>query len=218
MEIPGQMQINVNANVRNEPAAQPGNAQQVNMGGAVPVRQLEHGRAVEAHLLELLNVQDRRLSDDELLAEIQRNSEEMDKNINDRLLDMRSRQADIRGLMAANDAISAQANRAGNAAVPLDLAAPVSYQNADGTTARSTLGEILRANGVNVGSVTTAPESLRTIRDAISHKADSIKTDNERGQMDVQQMMSRRSQLFQMTSNVLASRNETRKSIAQNIR
>ncbi len=80
------------------------------------------------------------------------------------------------------------------------------------------IGAILAAAGVNVGTVTMSPDSIRGLRDAIGAKVSSIKTNNERGQMEVQQMMSRRSQLFQMTSNVLASRSETRKSIVQNIR
>lgn len=205
----GQAQTNLNPSVLQQPQV----AQQVS--------QQQQAAPARAHLESLLGANGRSMSDDELLAEIQRNSEEMDATINERLVNMRAKQADVRALMGALDAISAQQNAAGDANRPLNLDAEVAIKNPDGTyvTPAPRLGDVLQQAGITLGPTTKmTPDSIKALRDAITHQADSIKTDNERGQMDIQQMMSRRSQIFQMASNVLASRNETRKSIAQNIR
>lgn len=191
-------------------------------GGAAPVVSTPEQRAASAQLHEMMSLSNRSMSDEELLAEIQRNAGEMDKNINMSLTNMRGGQLDLRALDAALNGIAAQQNALSSpppSPLPaLNLIAEVQVEDADGVRSMKSIGAILAAAGVNVGTVTMSPDSIRGLRDAIGAKVSSIKTNNERGQMEVQQMMSRRSQLFQMTSNVLASRSETRKSIVQNIR
>jgi hypothetical protein len=160
------------------------------------------------------------LSDEDILLMVGEQLNDLDLNIRSKLAGMKQNAARGRMLSEALNALNNQiTTAAGNQTAPLDLRAPFTYTDEGGARVQTTLGEVLRQFGVTVPADAKLSETtIRDLRKAIEERATSLRSEGETSQIELQQVMSRRSQLLQITSNVMASRNESRKAIAQNIR
>jgi hypothetical protein len=158
------------------------------------------------------------LSDEDILIMVGAQLNDLDANIRGKLTGMKQNAARGRMLNEALTELSNQVSTAeGRQDAPIDLTARFTYTDEGGATRVTTLGEVLRQYGVTPGQ-TLSEANVRALRDAIEKKAGDIRSEGETSQIELQQLMSRRSQLLQITSNVMASRNDSRKAIAQNIR
>lgn len=63
-----------------------------------------------------------------------------------------------------------------------------------------------------------APAASKDANDVISQEMDSIRSENETAMIEIQSIISKRSQALQMTSNMVNSFNETAKALIQNLR
>lgn len=134
---------------------------------------------------------------------------------------MKSRAADGRVLGAIAAEITRQVNgcRVGDRdSTPL-ANGDVEYLDENGAKQTAKLFDLMdrfhvpRADGTTLNN-----ESLSGVRAAITSLNDDLRAQGESSQIELQQIMSRRSQMLQITSNIMAARNDSRKSIAQNIR
>jgi hypothetical protein len=158
------------------------------------------------------------LSDEDILMMVAEQMNDIDANIRGKLAGMKQNAARGRMLNEALIALNNQVTAAnGDQGRAIDLNATFTYVDEGGATRTAKLGEVLRQYGVTPGE-TLSEANVRALRDAIEKKAGDIRSEGETSQIELQQVMSRRSQLLQITSNVMASRNDSRKAIAQNIR
>lgn len=161
------------------------------------------------------------LSDDELLLRVGQYTRQLDMEVKGKLDGMKSRAADGRVLGAIAAEITRQVNACGANAretTVLDPNATVTYTDANGDQQSAKLGELLERFKIPGAGATLSGESLSGVRAAITSLNDDLRAQGESSQIELQQIMSRRSQMLQITSNIMASRNDSRKSIAQNIR
>jgi hypothetical protein len=183
--------------------------------------QAQTGAQVEG-LERLLGRGLRSMSDDELLLLVNQYTQNMDIEIQQHVLGMRERAVMTRMIGAAQTAINEQAKNAGDRrdTTPLDLTAEVEIGRDDGSTEKITLGALLDRAGIRLkpGTNTLSQANVEALKTNLTEAANSVRSEGEASQIGLQQLMSRRSQMLQITSNMMASRNETRKSIAQNIR
>jgi hypothetical protein len=101
----------------------------------------------------------------------------------------------------------------------LDLTARVRIIDRHGSEVTMTLGELAESLGIRLPSPAKLnAQTVEAINTEVNKYVDEIRSQNEQGQLELQQIMSRRSQMLQITSNILASRNDSRKTIAQNMR
>jgi hypothetical protein len=161
------------------------------------------------------------LSDDELLLRVGQYMRQLDTEVKAKLDGMRARAADGRVLAA----IAAEITRQANAVRPedrerteLDLSRPVTYTDANGFEQTATLGQLLERYRIPADNVRLGGDALSGVRAAITALNEDLRAQGESSQIELQQIMSRRSQMLQITSNIMASRNDSRKAIAQNIR
>jgi len=158
------------------------------------------------------------LSDEDILMMVAEQMNDIDANIRGKLAGMKQNAARGRVLTGALNELNNQVTAAnGDQGRAIDLNATFTYVDEGGATRTAKLGEVLRQYGVTPGQ-TLSEANVRALRDAIEKKAGDIRSEGETSQIELQQVMSRRSQLLQITSNVMASRNDSRKAIAQNIR
>lgn len=163
------------------------------------------------------------LSDDDILIMVSDQLNDIDQTIRGHLSGMKQSAARGRmlagALTALNNQVAARSapGSTTNLEQPPDLNARFSYVDESGVQVETTVGAVFGQFGITASS-SLKEADVRTMRDSLEQKMSAIRTETEGSQLNLQQMMSRRSQLLQITSNVLASRNESRKSIAQNIR
>jgi hypothetical protein len=164
----------------------------------------------------------RSLGDDELLLLVSQFTQHADVEIQQKVLGLSERAARTRALGEALGEVQRQVQAAGERRndTRLRLDAEVTVPTGAGGSERITLGALLERLGVRLpdrdARLTT--EFVDAFRTQVSAAGDFIRSEGEASQLQLQQLMSRRSQMLQITSNMMASRNETRKSIAQNIR
>ncbi|MFO0560159.1 MAG: hypothetical protein U0269_19240 [Polyangiales bacterium] len=158
------------------------------------------------------------LSDEDILIMVGEQLNDLDANIRGKLAGMKQNAARGRMLSGALTALNEQVSAAGgNQNAPIDRNATFKYIDEGGAERTTTLGAVLDRYGLNPGDK-LSEENVRKLRDGIERRAGDIRSEGETSQIELQQVMSRRSQLLQITSNVMASRNDSRKAIAQNIR
>jgi hypothetical protein len=201
-------------------------AEQTRISGAAEraaesAAQAQTGAQVEG-LERLLGRGLRSMSDDELLLLVNQYTQNMDIEIQQHVLGMRERAVMTRMIGAAQTAINEQVKNAGDRrdTTPLDLNAEIEIGGDDGSTQKITLGALLDRAGIRLkpNSNTLSQANVEALKANLTEAANSVRSEGEASQIGLQQLMSRRSQMLQITSNMMASRNETRKSIAQNIR
>ncbi|MDP3278450.1 MAG: hypothetical protein Q8Q09_24890 [Deltaproteobacteria bacterium] len=180
-------------------------------------------RAAEQELGTLLDAGISALSDDEILIQVGHYTATLDGQVNEQLTGMRENARKSREISAVLNYYSAretEVDKGQHAATPVDLNQQLNVQMPDGSTRTRTVGEILAENGITP-STAHGPvmlSSLSALRDSAKSALEGIRGGGEMRQLEMQQVLSKRNQLMQVVSNVMASRSETRKSIAQNIR
>ena len=163
------------------------------------------------------------LSDDELLLRVGQYTQELDMDIRSKLNGMRSRAADSRILGSVLAEITRQVSEAGAGRADKDLnldGRSLTYQDEHGVTQTATLRSLMEHYGIcEPGAIVKMDDTMvQSLRTKITSLTDDLRASGESSQIELQQVMSRRSQMLQIVSNIMASRNESRKSIAQNVR
>jgi hypothetical protein len=160
------------------------------------------------------------LGDDELMMLVGQYTRQIDIDIRQHMIGMRSRANQSRNYNAVMEEVLRQVGNTSNRNnEPLNLDARIPIVNERGETEHLPLRDVMRSLGIRTGEnpkLTT--EVVEAIKTAVNKNVEGIRAQSEQGQLELQQIMSRRSQMLQITSNIFASRNESRKSIAQNIR
>lgn len=160
------------------------------------------------------------LGDDELMMLVGQYTRQIDIDIRQHMIGMRTRANQSRNYNAAMQEVLRQVGVATDRNnTRLDQNAPVRVMNERGEEVTMPLGDLLRSVGATLpADAKLTGEVVEVIKSAVNKEVEAIRAQSEQGQLELQQVMSRRSQMLQITSNIFASRNESRKSIAQNIR
>jgi|LNFM01.1.fsa_nt_gb hypothetical protein len=161
------------------------------------------------------------LGDDELMMLVGQYTRQIDIEIRQHMTGMRTRANQSRNYNAAIAEMNRQVSNAGNERgnTKLDLEADVKIINERGEEQTVKLGALMNSLGIKLPTnPKLSVETVEAIKTAVNTNVENIRAQNEQGQLELQQIMSRRSQMLQITSNIFASRNETKKSITQNIR
>lgn len=181
-------------------------------------------QAAERELHELLGVGVGSVSDDEILLQVGQYTATLDAQVNDQLTGMRDNARKSRELSAALGCLTACENsvvdKTLRATTNIHWDQPVNVTLPDGTAGTISLRNLLKNNGVAIPSETYPMNeaNMASLRESLKNALEGIRGGGEIRQLEMQQVLSRRNQTLQVVSNVMASRSETRKSIAQNIR
>lgn len=188
----------------------------------IAVRRHEQVQAGLTELRGMVNDPMLGLTDDELLLRVGQYTQELDMDIRSKLNGMRSRAADSRILGSVLAEITRQVSEAGadRNGKELNLDKEITYQDEHGVTQTAKLGELMERYGINEpGAIVKMDDTMvQSLRTKITSLTDDLRASGESSQIELQQVMSRRSQMLQIVSNIMASRNDSRKSIAQNVR
>lgn len=200
------------------------------LGAALPderVSQTEAGRAriearngMQSQINELQRMLNTPLggSDEEILMMVQMQVRDLDLEVSGKLSGMRARTTQTRYLAAALQAINEEVSRAGgNQNEPLNLDKPFKWTDEHGVEHNMNLRTFFAREGITPGEKLST-DNIASLRRTLEDRVAAVRGEGETDQIGLQQIMSRRSQILQITSNIMASRNESRKSIAQNIR
>lgn len=161
------------------------------------------------------------LGDEELMMLVGQYTRQIDIEIRQHMIGMRSRANDSRNYAAVMEEVQRQVSHAPDRnATQIDLDADVRVIDAQGNETTMKLGPLMDSLGIKrpVAGAKLSTDVVEAIKLAVNKNTEEIRAKSEQGQLELQQIMSRRSQMLQITSNIMASRNESRKSIAQNIR
>jgi hypothetical protein len=161
------------------------------------------------------------LSDDELMLLVGQYTRQIDIEIRQHMTGMRARASQSRNYSAVLAEVRRQVSEAGTDRDSrlLNLDADVKIIDQSGMERTVKLRELVQSLGIKLPSPAKLDaQTVEAINTEVNKYVEDIRSQNEQGQLELQQIMSRRSQMLQITSNILASRNDSRKTIAQNMR